>query len=162
MSEPNAENGYEIYIERVLKAPRDKIWRCFTEAGLLQQWFCPKPWRVEFTKMNVRAGGGQEATMHGPNGETFPMLALYLDIEPQTRIITTSAFREGWIPVERQAPTSPETSFAEFADAPGGGTLYRFGMRHWKEEHMRQHLEMGAYDGWNICADQLDALALTL
>lgn len=152
----------ELKIERTLKAPRDKIWRCWTEPKLLNQWFCPKPWRAEIVAQDLRPGGGQHAVFHGPDGERHEFGGVYLEITPNERLVTTNAFAEGWVPVNHPHPGFPEVTFVELADAPGGGTFYRWGARHWSEDHKQQHEAMGFYEGWNICADQLDALAQTL
>ena len=40
----------------------------------------------------------------------------------------------------------------------GDGTRYTATARHWTEETLRQHEEMGFAEGWAACADQLKAL----
>ena len=40
----------------------------------------------------------------------------------------------------------------------GDGTRYTARARHWSEETMKQHLEMGFEPGWMTCADQLKAI----
>ena len=35
-----------LVLERTLKAPRERFWRCRTQGDLLMQWYCPMPWRV--------------------------------------------------------------------------------------------------------------------
>jgi uncharacterized protein YndB with AHSA1/START domain len=152
----------ELVIERTLKAAPDKVWRCWTEAELLNQWFCPKPWRAEIHSIDLRPGGGQSMTMFGPAGEQHTFGGVYLEVTKNKRLVTTNAFAEGWIPQDHPHPGFPEVTFIELADAPGGGTKYRAGARHWSEEAMKQHEAMGFYEGWGICTDQLDALALTL
>ena len=36
----------ELVLNRLLKAPRAALWRCWTEPALLKQWFCPAPWTI--------------------------------------------------------------------------------------------------------------------
>ena len=38
------------------------------------------------------------------------------------------------------------------------GTRYTATARHWSEEAMQQHEEMGFVEGWKVCAEQLAAL----
>ena len=40
----------------------------------------------------------------------------------------------------------------------GDGTRYTARARHWTEEAMQQHQEMGFVEGWGVCADQLAAI----
>ena len=37
-----AEN-YDLVLERTLNAPRDLVWKAWTDPNLLKQWFAPKP-----------------------------------------------------------------------------------------------------------------------
>ena len=47
----------ELVITRILGAPRDKIFRAWTEADLLKQWFAPKPFATSHVELDVRPGG---------------------------------------------------------------------------------------------------------
>lgn len=44
-----------LRLERTLAAPRAAVWRCWTEPDLIQQWFCPLPWRVTEVRADLRA-----------------------------------------------------------------------------------------------------------
>ena len=55
-----------LTLERTLVAPRLSLWQCWTEADLVEQWFCPKPWFVKDVDLDVRAGGVSSMTMCGP------------------------------------------------------------------------------------------------
>ena len=49
-----------------------------------------------------------------------------------------------------------------FEDLGNGKTKYRAVARHWSEETMRQHQEMGFEPGWTQTARQLEELAQTI
>ena len=59
---------HDLILERNLDAPRDKLWRCWTEPELLQQWFCPKPWYVTDARIDLQPGGEFFTVMNGPDG----------------------------------------------------------------------------------------------
>ena len=40
-----------IKIERIMKASAERIWRCWCEPKLFEQWYCPKP--VSYTHLDV-------------------------------------------------------------------------------------------------------------
>ncbi|MCB1421313.1 MAG: SRPBCC domain-containing protein, partial [Nitratireductor sp.] len=40
------DHPFTLFIERTLAAPRSKVWRCWTEPELLEQWYCPRPWQA--------------------------------------------------------------------------------------------------------------------
>src|SRR5438067_13061411 len=95
------ENERELVIARRIAAPADKLYRCWTDPELIPQWFCPKPWRAEVLKMDVRPGGGSEMTFHGPDGEAFPNNGVYLEVVPGRKLVFTDAYSEGWKPTEK-------------------------------------------------------------
>ena len=110
---------HTLQIERVLNAPLASIWRCWTEPELLQQWFCPKPWRVTKAELELHSGGRFFTRIEGPNGEAHDLDGVLLLVEPQSRIIFTDAFRKGWLPSSRAFMTG-DVSFA----AEGNTTRY--------------------------------------
>lgn len=152
------EPKFALSLERVMDAPVGKVWRCWTEASLLEQWFCPKPWFVTDARMDLRPGGESYSVMNGPDGERFENLGVFLEVVPMKRIVTTDAFLPGWIPSERPFLTA-ETLFE---DAGNGKTRYVWRALHWTEDAMKEHEAMGFHEGWAMAADQLEALAKTL
>ena len=145
-----AENGWLLQIERHINASPETVWQVMTER--MEEWWCPKPWRVEIIEQDWRAGGRSAMVMRGPEGEEMPQEGVFLEVLPGQRFVTTDAYRVGWMP---QEPFM--TGFWEVVP-DGDGALYRAGARHWQEETMRNHEAMGFIDGWGVCADQLAAL----
>ena len=150
-------NERELVLARWMDAPPAAIWRCWTEAALFEQWFCPKPWRVTDVRQDIRPGGGSFMTMRGPNGEEMPMRGVYLDVVPERRIVFTDAFTEAWVPSEKPFMAASVDMIPE-----DGGTRYTARAGHWSIADRDQHVAMGFHQGWGITADQLEALALTL
>ncbi|MBK8907339.1 MAG: SRPBCC family protein [Rhodospirillales bacterium] len=152
------EADRDLVLTRVLDAPRDKLWRCWTDAHLLEQWFCPKPWRASDVHIDLKPGGEFSCLMRGPDGERFPNTGVFLEIVPNERLVSTDAFLPGWRPSERAFMVAEVT----FEDAGNGKTLYTARARHWTAEAKAEHEAMGFHDGWGKAADQLEALARTL
>lgn len=148
----------ELTLNLTLDAPRDKVWRCWTEAELLMQWFAPKPWSTVSADIDLRPGGRMNVVMRSPTGEDVPTTGVYLEIVPPERLVTTDAYTEGWLPSQNPFMTSVVT----FADAAHGQTAYRAVVRHWRTEDRKTHEDMGFHDGWTAAARQLEALARTL
>lgn len=149
---------HALTIERVLKAPAGSVWRCWTEPELFETWFCPKPWYVSDVAMDIRPGGEVSMTMNGPEGERFDSTGVFLAVEPMRRLVTTDAFRPGWIPSERAFMVA-ETLIA---DAGGGRTDYVARALHWDEASRKEHEAMGFHEGWGKAVDQLEELAGSL
>lgn len=148
----------DLVLERVLDAPRNRLWRCWTEPELLKRWFCPEPWYVSEARLEVRPGGECFTVMNGPNGERADNPGVFLDIVEGERLVLTDAFRPGWRPSGRPFMVAD----VRFEDAGGGKTRYTARAMHWTEEAKKEHEAMGFHEGWGKAADQLEALAKTL
>jgi uncharacterized protein YndB with AHSA1/START domain len=147
-----------LTIERVIDAPVEQVWRCWTEPALLAQWFCPKPWYVTDVRMDLRPGGEFSSVMNGPDGEKFDNIGVFLQIEPCRRLVTTDAFRPGWRPSGRAFMAAEML----FDDAGDGKTHYIARAWHWDDAAVEEHEQMGFHDGWGKAAEQLEAVAKSL
>ena len=59
---------YDLVLERTLNAPRDMVWKAWTDPKLLKQWFAPKPYEISEVEMDLRPGGIFRIRMTGPDG----------------------------------------------------------------------------------------------
>lgn len=142
-------------IEGVLTAPREAVWRCWTEPDLFKQWYCPVPWTVPEADLDVRPSGRFNCVMAGPDGERIETVGSYLDVVPGERLVFTDAFAEGYMP----QPTSFMTGVVEMYDADGNQTRIVWTARHATEDAVANHLAMGFEQGWPAAAEQLNKLA---
>lgn len=147
-----------LSIRRIINAPRDIVWRCWTDNELLMKWHCPKPWRLVAADMDVRAGGRMNSVMEGPNGERMENVGSFLEVVPKERLTFTDAFSEGFMP----RPDSFMTGVVELSDMEDGRTQMIWSARHATEETRNQHIEMGFQAGWGAAAGQLNELAMSL
>lgn len=145
---------HDLTLTRLIDAPREKLFRAWTDPALIPLWFCPPPWGVSEAHTDVRPGGGSLIVMRGPGGEEFPNRGVYLEVIPNEKLVFTDAYTEGWEPSEKPFMTAILT-FAE----EDGKTRYTATVRHWTADDMAQHEAMGFHDGWGIATDQLEALA---
>lgn len=148
----------DLVITRDIAAPRENLYRCWTEPELIKQWFAPKPWTTPHAETDPRAGGNCLIVMRGPDGQEFANPGVYLEVVPNERIVSTDAYTRAWEPAEKPFMTLTVT----FEDLGGGRTRYTARARHWNEEDRRQHEAMGFAEGWGRCTDQLTELAARL
>ena len=146
---------HDLSITRLIDAPVDVVWRAWTDHQA--EWFCPRPWQVEIEERDMRTGGRSAMTMRGPAGEEVPMEGVFLEVIPGQRIVSTDAFKAGWVP----QPNPFMVRIDEFADE-GGKTRYTATARHWTAEAREQHATMGFEAGWEASADQLEEVAKRL
>ncbi|WP_428683888.1 SRPBCC family protein [Reyranella sp.] len=150
-------NDRELVLTRLIDAPREKLYRCWTEPALLKQWFAPRPYETPVVDVNVRPGGSNLIVMRGPDGTDMPNRGVYLDVVPNERLVFTDAFTEAW-----QPSAKPFMTVVLTFEKQGDKTLYTARVRHWTVEDRDAHEKMGFHVGWGICTDQLAALAATL
>jgi uncharacterized protein YndB with AHSA1/START domain len=75
-----------ITIVRTFDAPRELVWKAWTEPEHLARWFGPKGFTTPVCEADVRAGGTQRVTMRGPDGTDYPMTAIYEEVVPPERL----------------------------------------------------------------------------
>lgn len=91
--------GRDLILTRIIDAPREKIFKAWTE--LLKQWFAPLPWTTAKVETDVRVGGASLIVMRGPDGKEFPSYGVYLDVVKNERLVFTDAFTKAWEPSEK-------------------------------------------------------------
>lgn len=149
---------HELVLMREIDAPREKIFRAWTDPELLKQWFCPKPWGVSHAELDVRTGGSSVIVMNGPNGEVVDNRGVYLEVVPNEKIVFTDAFKSAWVPSEKPFMTG----IVLLEPLGDGKTKYTAMARHWTEEDKKTHEAMGFHEGWGAATDQLAALVATI
>ena len=147
----------ELMLTRLIDAPREKLYRAWTDANLLKQWFAPLPYTTPSAELDVRPGGAALIVMRGPDGKDMPNRGVYLEVVKNERLIFTDAYTRAWKPSAKPFFTGILT----FEDL-GGKTLYTARARHWTAEDRDAHEKMGFHTGWGIATDQMTALAKTL
>lgn len=147
----------ELVLTRVIDAPREKVFRAWTEPELLKQWFAPLPYTTPIVEIDVRPGGANLVVMRGPDGTEMPNRGVYLEVVKNERLVFTDAYTKAWEPSGKPFMTVILT----FKDQ-GGKTKYTALVRHWSVADKETHEAMGFHKGWGICTDQLAALVAKL
>jgi uncharacterized protein YndB with AHSA1/START domain len=155
----------EFVISRVFDAPRELLWKCFTETRHLKEWWGPKGFKVIASKMNLRVGGTYHYGLRAPDGTAMWGKFTFREIIPQEKLVFISSFSDEGSgtsrhPLNKDWPLEMLSVFS-FADEPGGRT--RFTVR-WQPYNAtpaeRQTFEAGRdgmQQGWNGTMDQLAA-----
>ena len=148
---------YELKLTRLIDAPRENVFRCWTDPDLIPIWFCPPPWGVSRAEVDLRAGGSSLIVMKGPDGEEVPNPGIYHEVVPNEKLVFTDAYVSAWQPSEK-----PFMAAIVMFEDEGGKTRYTARVMHWTAEDREAHEKMGFHEGWGQCADQLAALARRL
>lgn len=143
----------ELVLTRIIDAPREKLYRAWTEVDLLRQWFAPKPWSTPHAELDVRPGGASMVVMADPDGKQYPNPGIYLEVVPNEKLVVTDAYTSAWEPSDKPFMTVVLT----FEDVDGK-TRYTARAKHWTIEDREAHEKMGFHEGWGQSTDQLEAL----
>ena len=155
----------DLRLERLLDAPRDLVWKAWTDPEHIKRWWAPRPYETPECEIDLRTGGKFRTLMTGPEGFHEEGTACILEVEPGKRIVWTSALRDGFRPNSfppEGCGAFPFTAIHTFEDAGDGKTRYTATVLHRNEEDAKTHAEMGFHDGWGTCADQLGEVAKDL
>lgn len=96
-SKPDTDTSdREILMERLLDAPRELVWKVWTEAGHIARWWGPDGFTNTVHSMDVRPGGAWLYMMHGPDGTDYPNRIDYLEVvKPERLVYDHGGGREG-------------------------------------------------------------------
>lgn len=147
----------DLALQRVIRAPREIVWRAWTDPERLAQWWVPAPTRARVDRLELRPGGAFVTRMSDDGLEFVPHLdAVFLAVEAERRIVFTNALDSTW----RPAPPTPVAMTAEITmtDHPVG-TSYDVLVRHGTPEDRTRHEDLGFFDGWGSVTAALADLA---
>jgi len=85
----------ELVITRVFDAPRELVFKAWTDPKHVAQWWGPKGFTNPVCELDVRPGGAIRIDMRGPDGVVYPMKGVFHEIvEPERLVFTSSAFED--------------------------------------------------------------------
>ena len=159
-SNPTDRASGEITIAREFAAPRELVWRAWTDPDLLVRWHGPKNFTAPSIKIDLRVGGNYLYCMRSPEGQDYWSTGRFLEVVEFARIVCTDSFAdsagnvvpasyygmEGDMPLELRV----EVDFKE----SNGRTrliLRHFGMPAGSDRDL-------AVQGWNESLDKLAAV----
>ena len=159
----------DFVISRVLDAPRELVWKVFSEPERMKEWWGPKGFTVIASKMDFRPGGIYHYGMQAPNGAAMWGKFVYREIVPPERMVFINSFSDGDGGVTRH-PMSPSwplemLSTFTFEELPGGKTRFTLRWRAYNASAEEQKTFDAAHDsmnqGWGGTLEQLTAYLKT-
>jgi uncharacterized protein YndB with AHSA1/START domain len=119
-----------ISITRVFDAPREEVWRAWTEPERIAQWWGKRGWStpVSSVELDVRPGGVFRLnSINDEDGREMPMDAVYTEVVEHERL----AFGTGSVTFIDLGDGRTEMRFeatvpADVADAAAGGLASAF------------------------------------
>jgi len=81
-------------ITRVFDAPRELVWKAWTDPQYVMQWWGPKGFTASVCKMDFRVGGTFLICTRTPDGQEFWHGGEYHEIVPHEKIISSMYFSD--------------------------------------------------------------------
>jgi uncharacterized protein YndB with AHSA1/START domain len=88
----NVDEG--LVITRVFNAPRELVWKAWTDPELVKHWWGPRYFTAPVIKIDLRVGGRYLYDMRSPDGQDFWSTGTYSEIVPLERIVATDSFAD--------------------------------------------------------------------
>ena len=138
--------GTGIEMTRVFDAPRERVWKEWTEPERFADWFGGPEWEVPIStvSMDVREGGTWRATMFGgPGRREIRWKGAYREVKPPERLVFTITDEPG--------DDAYELIIVVLTDLGDGRTEMRV------QQHGRMSAEQyrRAEKGWGVFLDRM-------
>jgi uncharacterized protein YndB with AHSA1/START domain len=79
----------ELVLSRVFDAPRELVYRAWTDSRHVAEWWGPKGFTTTVHEMDVRPGGVWRFVMHAPNGADYDNKIVFHEVVPPERLAFT-------------------------------------------------------------------------
>ena len=89
----------EITITRVYDAPRELVWKAWTEPARLAQWWGPRGWRTDpaDVTMDVQPGGSFRVTsVNDADGAEMTTESVFREVVEPERLVVEEAAEDSW------------------------------------------------------------------
>jgi uncharacterized protein YndB with AHSA1/START domain len=156
-------NGDKPFIiSRSFTAPRQRVWKAWTDADELKRWFGPKGFTMPSCSLDLRPGGVFHYCLRGPDGTDMWGKWTFREIAAPERIVVVASFSDaqGGITRHPMSPTWPqETLSATTFSERDGQTIIdvRWSVYNGTEEEHKTFdaAHEGMKQGWGGTFDQL-------
>jgi uncharacterized protein YndB with AHSA1/START domain len=89
------ERKQELVLERTFKAPRDLVFKVWTDAEHLAKWWGPEGFMTTVETLELFPGGKLFMTMHGADGVVIPSKGVFQEVTPPEKLVfSSSAFED--------------------------------------------------------------------
>ncbi|HMQ06929.1 MAG TPA: SRPBCC domain-containing protein [Saprospiraceae bacterium] len=145
--------------KREFNADISLVWRAWTEAELLDQWWAPAPWKCETKVMDFREGGKWIYDMVGPEGERHGGIQLYETIVLHDYFSGKDAFADIEGNINQNLPVCEwRNTFIKTEK----GTLVVSLAQYPDQKSLEMVIKMGMAEGLTLAHNQLEDVLRTM
>jgi len=141
-----------VTISRVIAAPREKVFKAWTDPKLLAQWWGPHHFDNPRCEIDARPGGKIHIDMRGPDGTVYPMTGTVHEVATPARLVFTAIAED-----DAGNPHLESHTEVTFEDA-GGKTKVTVVAKAKGFSPAAPQMLGGMEAGWTQSLEKLDAL----
>jgi len=162
MTKNTATEMERMVVTRVFDAPRELVWKAWTDPKYVMQWWGPKGFTSPHCEIDFRVGGKFLFCMRTPDGQEGWNAGEYHEIILHEKIVSSMYFSDSKgnkvdpaeLGIEHEAIEDAH-DVVLFEDLGNGRTKLTF----IGNDTMRDAIESGQLEGW---AEQLDKVAVVV
>ena len=94
MTGNTASDIERMVITRIFDAPRELVWKAWTDPKYVMQWWGPKGFTAPVCQIDFRVGGKFLCCMRAPDGQEFWNGGEYHEIVPLEKIVSSMYFAD--------------------------------------------------------------------
>src|SRR6185437_15131487 len=94
MTKSTLNETERMVVTRVFDAPRELVWKAWTDPKYVMQWWGPKGFTAPVCEMDFRVGGKFLCCMKAPDGQEFWNGGEYHEIVPHEKIVSSMYFSD--------------------------------------------------------------------
>ena len=83
-----------VHITRIFDAPREALWKAWTDPESVKQWWGPTDYTCPEAKIDLRVGGKCLNAMKGPDGKVIWSGGTFTEITKPSRLKYTDSFMD--------------------------------------------------------------------
>jgi uncharacterized protein YndB with AHSA1/START domain len=91
----NASDYPPLKITRVFDAPRELVFKAWTDVEHLKRWWGPRDFTNPVCEIDVRRGGAIRIDMRSPDGTVYPMTGVFQEVIAPERLVFKSMAMDG-------------------------------------------------------------------
>lgn len=146
----------ELTITRIFDAPRELVFKVWTEAEHLARWWGPDMFTTPVCRVDARVGGELYLVMRSLQGDEYPMKGVFLEVVRPERLVYTN------IPMDAAGNHLMEGSTTVSFEDHGGKTRLTVHTKMTGKVPQAAYMLAGMEPGWNQTLDRLGNYAAGL
>ena len=84
--------GGDLVFERIFDAPRERVWKAFTDPDQIPRWWGPHGTTTRVVEMDLRPGGKWRFVSSAPDRDDVAFYGEYLEVDPPNGYKSTFMF----------------------------------------------------------------------